>query len=137
MPPSGSDTLIACTGVLTDNGGAGNYSNNASGVLTILPGSSSSFVRLGFTTFNLDGCCDSLEIFNGPNVMSPRIGRYLYSPEVVQATNPSGALTLRFRSNSTYSYSGFQADISCVQDSAITDLTMKETILTSVRLLTI
>ncbi|GGK57354.1 hypothetical protein GCM10011405_01820 [Rufibacter glacialis] len=115
VPVSGSTSFTTCTGKVYDNGGTGNYSQYSNGSLTINPATPGNKVQLSFVSFSIYNYYDYLEIYDGTSTSAPLIGRYNYnSPNVVTASNTSGALTLRFYSSGYYTYPGFEANISCV-----------------------
>jgi len=108
-----------------DNGGAGNYSANATDTITICPDLPNGpkiilifATNIGFT-FDIDPS-DTLYIFDGPDVNSPLLGA------INNGTNPtggsfqssfenntSGCLTLVFHSDGATEGTGWGANISC------------------------
>jgi len=116
MPASGSNTITACGVTIYDNGGTSNYANSLNGVLTINPVTPGSAVRLQFSEFNTESCCDALSIYNGTSTSAAFIGQYGGSaiPPAIIATNATGALTLRFSSDGSSTGTGFVAQASCV-----------------------
>jgi gliding motility-associated-like protein len=105
-----------CGGVLLDPGGLANYGNNLLITTTLCPSSPGSFVKLDFTSFNLEANFDFLTIYNGPSIASPIIGNYsgVLAPFFVQSTDPSGCLTLVFQTDASGTFSGFSSNISCI-----------------------
>ena len=75
MPSLGYDTITDCNGILFDNGGCSDYSNNTSGILTIAPTGATNII-LNFISFNFVPYWDYLNIYDGPNASSPLIGQY-------------------------------------------------------------
>ena len=115
VPYSGTATITTCNTTVYDHGGPNNYGSYANGTLVINPGTAGSKVQLGFNSFQLDGCCDRLTVYDGPSTSAPLIGSYSYnSPGVITATNSSGSLTLVFTSDGYGSYAGFEAVVACV-----------------------
>ncbi|MCC3157714.1 T9SS type A sorting domain-containing protein [Hymenobacter sp. 15J16-1T3B] len=131
VPASGSASITSCSTTIYDNGGNGNYADNSEGTLTINPGTTGSKVRLTFNTFVLETCCDYVSIYDGTSTSAPLLGTYVYSPGVVTAssTNTSGALTVRFHSDGSGTYAGFDATVSCVT-TALPDLTLTQVVAT-------
>src|ERR1051325_11468581 len=110
VPKTGNTSVSACTGVLYDHAGPNtSYDPNADGTLTINPAVTGNFVRLTFSVFAVEPCCDRLIIYNGTTTTAPLIGTYTTNPGVVFGTSTSGALTLRFISDGTTQYEGFAA----------------------------
>ncbi|AWA30515.1 hypothetical protein HYN48_10665 [Flavobacterium magnum] len=106
-----------CAGVhFYDSGGAtGSYGPNEYKQTVIYPDTAGNRVRAIFNAFQLESCCDYMTIYDGPGTNYP----YLYSgngnlsPGNVVATNPLGALTFLFSSDSSGQYSGWDATIIC------------------------
>lgn len=88
-----------------DNGGEGNYTNDANDLLTIKPANPNSHVRVQFTEFEIDTFGDVLTIYNGPDEAAPKIGEFNSEGGVpsalkdLEASNESGALTFHFTSD--------------------------------------
>jgi hypothetical protein len=116
--------LTTCECIYYSPNAPGNYPNNSNITQVITPETAGNQVRLDFTRFALafgggPGTGDRLQIFNGPNTSSPALhcGNGFVgslSPFSVQASNPTGQLTLVFVSDANNNASGFQADLSCV-----------------------
>ncbi|MCB2407100.1 CARDB domain-containing protein [Hymenobacter lucidus] len=121
VPFSGTATITTCGTSIADNGGNSDYADYSNGSLTINPATTGSKVRLTFTSFALETCCDRVTIYDGPSTNSPIIGSYIYSPGIVTAstTNTSGALTVQFVSDGSAVYSGFEASVSCVTTTTV------------------
>ncbi len=110
----------SCTGKLTDSGGPSTgYKPNELITTTLFPATGSNTrVALNFSQSDIK-TGDDLCIFDGPNVSSPLIAcssDYNNFPFKVEASpnNPTGCLTLRFKSNGSFQGQGFSADISCL-----------------------
>ena len=115
VPFSGSATVTTCTASIYDHGGFGNYADNANGTLTILPATPGALVRLTFSSFAVEPCCDQLRIYDGPNAQSPLLVSLTSLPVgPIVATNAAGVLTLVFTSDGSVTASGFEAVVSCV-----------------------
>ncbi|MCX7955406.1 MAG: PKD domain-containing protein [Bacteroidales bacterium] len=108
-----------------DNGGASaNYANNIDYWITFLGGAApNTHVRLNFAQFDIKPD-DTLYIYDGPNISSPLLSKHNnnYNPltgsnTLVMATlnNASGALTVRFKSNSSNNAAGWKATVICAQ----------------------
>lgn len=131
VPTSGNRTITACSGKVYDNGGVGNYPNDADGTLTINPGTTGAHISLLFNSFYTEKTLDYLLVYDGPNTSAPLLGTYSGTssdgqvPGIVTASsrNTSGALTLRFVSNGSTPATGFEATISCAQPLAAREQT--------------
>tara|TARA_B110000977_G_scaffold200166_1_gene289721 strand:+ start:2875 stop:5076 length:2202 start_codon:yes stop_codon:yes gene_type:complete len=135
--------LLTCEDQFIDTGGVnGNYFNNESRVVTILPENPGEGVTITFTHVNIestpggngnqDGCYDFLTIYDGPDALSPVLAQTLCGEESgagdqpsvetsilsvgdsFSATNPdNGALTVAFSSDGSSTRSGWVADVTC------------------------
>lgn len=112
-------TTSTCSGTFYDSQGAGgNYNNSENLVHTFCPSIAGNKLRFNFTAFNTEASWDQLEIFDGNSVAAPSFGLYEGTPAVpfiVQATasNPTGCLTFRFKSDGITKRAGWAATISC------------------------
>lgn len=123
VPAFGANSYSNCSGTIYDHAGAGNdYSNNTNGYSVIYPPVSTDKIRLVFTQLEVDSCCDSVYVYDGAGISAPLIGAYTAIPDTITATNATGALTVRFQSNSNNVNHGFAADISCVSPQAIKEM---------------
>jgi len=114
IPVSGSSSVTTCNAIIYDNGGTSTYSNSSDGTLIVYPATPGSAVKIDFNSFNTESY-DRLYIYNGTSSSATLIATYYGTtlPASVTATNPDGALTLRFVSDSYGSLSGFVAQASC------------------------
>jgi PKD repeat protein len=114
VPATGNITVDKCTGVLYDDGGIGNYSDNTLGSITISPSGASS-VTLNFTSFAFESGYDYLKIYDGPNTNSTLIGTYTGTtlPNNGQITSTSGSITVQQMSDSYTNMSGFKLTWQC------------------------
>ncbi|MBU1718300.1 MAG: hypothetical protein KKA07_04440, partial [Bacteroidetes bacterium] len=101
-------------GTFYDNGGsAGSYSSSLNKTM-YFNSDNGNKIKFTFTAFSLYGDgYDYLEIFDGPSTSSPLIGKYYSTsnPGVIESSGTS--LTFHFYSNSSYSGTGWTADIEC------------------------
>lgn len=114
-----------CTGTLLDSGGQGaaGYSNNENFTYTLCPDAAGGAISLNFVTFNLSlagaAPIDAMSIYDGNSTGAPLLGTWTGTAlqgQVVSASgsNPSGCLTVVFKSNNTGT-GVFAATISCYQ----------------------
>ncbi|MBK0404565.1 PKD domain-containing protein [Adhaeribacter sp. BT258] len=118
MPTNGTTvTRTTCTGTIYDDGGPSNvYSNNASGTVVIAP-TGATTVSLTFSSFQLESCCDYVTVYDGPNTTSPIIGMYngTFLPNNgAPIVSTGNALTVRFTTDNSVTFDGFQASWNCV-----------------------
>lgn len=122
-------TPPACGGKFYDTGGPdGNYGDNENTTTVISPDAPGDFVTVTFTSFNVEATWDALYVYDGPNTTYPMIssgnpatnsgfpaGGYYGTtiPGPFVATNPEGALTFVFRSETSFNYEGWEADVTC------------------------
>ena len=118
----GNGTVTTCSAFFYDSGGQnGNYGNNQNFTQTFVPATPGMCLKVTFTSFQLQDASwfgslnDYLTIYDGENISSPQIGRYYgsNSPGTIISTN--GALTFVFHSNSSSTYSGWSATVTCVE----------------------
>ncbi|MGL2965077.1 DUF7619 domain-containing protein [Flavobacterium sp. XGLA_31] len=119
-----------CGGTFTDPAGANaNYANNSDYTVTIFPTNPGEVVTVTFLSFSTESSWDALYIFDGNSINAPQIasnnpagsvpgglaGGYWGStiPEPVTSTSPDGSLTFLFRSDNSFSYSGWVANVTC------------------------
>jgi hypothetical protein len=116
IPSGGSTTEIECSGVIMDDGGPGNYSNNSDGSVTISP-TGAIAVNLTFTAFQFD-VADSLYLYDGPSQLSPLIGAYTGStlPNGGSVSASSGSMTVRQVTDGAGVDVGFEATWDCQLD---------------------
>ncbi|MHC1706289.1 MAG: PKD domain-containing protein [Bacteroidales bacterium] len=113
-------TVNTCTGRAYDSGGAGgDYGNNQNLTMTLCSNNATNtHTKLYFWDFDIDPS-DTLFIYDGPNTAAPLIGAYnnnntlFLFPVVATAANPSGCLTLQFKSNAAGAGGGWDAEIFC------------------------
>ncbi|MBU1720291.1 MAG: T9SS type A sorting domain-containing protein, partial [Bacteroidetes bacterium] len=122
VPVAGSLAYTVCSGVIYDNGINNDYQASSNGYTTLYPGVTGNKIRITFTEFTTDLCCDILYIYNGPTTTSPLIGAYLTNPGAIEATNIDGALTLKFVSDASNQTSGFAAEVECASPGQNADL---------------
>jgi hypothetical protein len=110
-------TITTCSGILLDPGGTANYPNSNTTTTTICPTAGSGNVQLIFTAFNTEENFDYVRVYDGTDVTAPLLATITGTSgvnQIVTATNPSGCLTVRFTSDGSVNYSGFEAQINCV-----------------------
>jgi hypothetical protein len=100
--------ITSCLGTFYSPNSPGNYPNNSNVTQVISPDVAGNQVRLDFTQFVLSAFGgpnpDRLQIFNGPTITSPALHSGTgftgtRTPFSVQASNPTGQLTLVFLSD--------------------------------------
>ncbi|MTE28060.1 CUB domain-containing protein [Winogradskyella ouciana] len=108
-PPMCGDTFY-------DTGGlSGNYANNELETTTIFPITPGDAVTATFTFFETESCCDDLSVYDGPDATYPLLGTFAGTgiPGPFTSSDPSGALTFVFDSDSSITDGGWAADITC------------------------
>ncbi|MEO0312203.1 MAG: hypothetical protein RIQ89_1860 [Bacteroidota bacterium] len=113
-----TSTINTCTGTFYDNGGTGNYGNNASLVQTFCSPTPGNAIVLNFSFFYTETNFDILRIYNGPNTSAPLLGTYsgTVGPGIITAS--SGCITISFTSNASNTRPGWIAAISCISNPA-------------------
>jgi hypothetical protein len=115
VPFTGNNSITASSGFICDHAGWGiNYSNNANGYTVINPVNPGDNVRLTFTHFQLESCCDYVNVFEGTGTSGTLLfsGNGTTLPPVLTST--AGPLTIQFTSDGSVVLQGFRAEISNV-----------------------
>ncbi len=128
-PDYGQTNPLNCSGIVPTGGtnfidGTGNYAPNMNETLVLCPDlTQGSKVSIAFATnigFEWDvHPTDTLYIYDGPSIASPLLGAYNSGTNPVglfaQASwnNPTGCLTLRFKSNGANEGTGWVANVAC------------------------
>jgi hypothetical protein len=105
-----------CGDPFYDSGGiGGNYSNNELETTTIFPDTPGDAVTVTFSAFDLESCCDDLNVYDGPDATYPLIGTFsgAGTPGPFTSSDASGALTFVFISDSSVTDPGWEAIVSC------------------------
>jgi subtilase family serine protease len=114
LPTSGTASYTTCGGTLYDDGGPTSpHDTNASGGVTLLPGTPGAKLKLEFSLLEIDTVNTSLQVYDGPNTNAPLIGRFYHGRPTVYATGSTGALTVVLTSYG-FPLRGFAAAISCM-----------------------
>lgn len=116
MPVSGNVTITTCSMVVYDAGGEnGNYPSSCNSTLTIYPEAGNVISIEG--TADIESSYDYLYIYDGADVNGTVLGYYsgqnLTVPLLVSSTGP---ITLRFYSDGSVTYGGFELFVSCVSN---------------------
>ena len=113
VPASGSDTITSCSGIISDAGGLnGNYTNNNNGILVLRSSAPGCQVEIS-GSYNTQSCCDSLYVYDGIGTGGTLL-RVCRGSGNATIRSQSGALTLRFKSDNSSVYAGFEFALSCV-----------------------
>ncbi|MDA8979665.1 hypothetical protein N9G63_01355, partial [Chitinophagales bacterium] len=119
VPSSGSNSFTTCSMTLYDNGGpSSNYANSTDGTTTVYPGVAGQFVQLSFASFSVETCCDRLYIYDGNSTAAAQVpgSPFTSLPANITSSAADGSLTLRFTSDGSVTYPGFEASVSCVSE---------------------
>ncbi|SRX55619.1 T9SS type A sorting domain-containing protein [Aequorivita sp. CIP111184] len=131
-------TPPACGGKFYDTGGpGGDYQNDENVTTTINPANAGEQVTVTFTAFDVESSWDALYVYDGPDASFPIIssgnpatnsgfpaGGYYGTtiPGPFVSSDPSGALTFVFRSDSSVPRTGWEADVTCALSPPPNDL---------------
>lgn len=110
-------TFVTCSGTFTDDGGNGNYGSNINNRrITFCTANPGELLRFDFTSFHTENNWDVLEVFNGPTATGAPAQTYMGNIGAFTfiSNQPGGCVTFRFNSDSSLTYSGWSANISCV-----------------------
>ena len=110
-------TITTCDAMFYDNGGPdANYSNGLDLTMTFMPATPGGIIEVTFQSFETESNYDFLYVYDGTSTSAPQIGQAHSgndSPRTVTATNPQGALTFRFTSDSSVNKIGWAAAVHC------------------------
>ena len=118
---STNPTLTACSGRLFDSGGfGGDYSANENGSVTIVS-STGDYLEINFNQLDIEqgigfNCNrDFIEVYDGPSMSSPLIGRYCnnFPPPNNQIVSSSNSATIRLISDDVATGAGFSIGWEC------------------------
>jgi hypothetical protein len=121
--PESFTTAPGCGDTLYDSGGAtGDYVANELTTTTFFPDSAANIARLEFLLVDLEGCCDDITIYDGPDTSSPVLDDDVANidvsagdaPTVFTSTHPTGALTMVFDADFSVQRAGFEVVFTCV-----------------------
>lgn len=115
IPSSSNEVHTSCEGLLQDDGGDGQYSNNTNGSVTIAPDNAIS-VSLSFNSFSFEEGWDYLYVFDGPTTSDDLIGVYSGNnlPEGGTINSTGGAITVQQITDGSVTTSGFEAEWTCI-----------------------
>jgi len=106
-----------CSGALfLDTGGASeNYRDNQRVIRTIKPANADEMYTVTFNSFNTELNFDLLNVYNGPNTLSPLIGTYSGTviPGPFVSTAADRSLTFEFTSDTGTVAAGWSASVTC------------------------
>lgn len=113
MPTSGHTQTVMCNGHVYDSGGpSANYTNSEDGVLTIC--ADNPWCVLTVTgSYNTESCCDKITIYDGADENSTVLVGPVGGSGSVNVTSSSGVITIKFHSDGSVLYSGFDFTVSC------------------------
>ncbi|BDD07042.1 CUB domain-containing protein [Aureibacter tunicatorum] len=111
--------ITTCEGIFTDSGGRNNnYDNNEDHTFTIIGGDLDKSLVIDFTSFSIESGHDHLYVYNGSSSSATLLGQY--TGESIEsrfiADNIDNALTFVFVSDGTIQSSGWEAEISCLDN---------------------
>ena len=112
MPSSGTNTITACSGVVLDPGGTGNYPSNCNSYLIINPATPGSKVRLT-GTYHTESGYDYFRVYDGTTTSGTQLGEF-EGTGTCDVFSLSGPLIIYFHSDGSVQYSGFELEISCI-----------------------
>jgi hypothetical protein len=133
-------TKTACDYSFFDSGGSsGDYLDNESYTVTLVPAVAGTKVKVVFSTFSTESNFDGLSIFNGNSTGAPLINSGLpagfsvacpagsfygtTSPGTIISSAADGSLTFKFTTDGSVVRSGWSAFVSCVITPTITSFT--------------
>lgn len=103
-----------CEGVIEDGSGNNEYSDD-SDCTWLVQGALGSNIRLTFTEFNTELCCDFVSIYDGINDNAPLLATYSGSslPATIQTSQPN--VFIEFETDGSATRSGWEIEYECIQ----------------------
>ena len=121
-------SATTCDVVFKDSGGDANYADNEDFTYTISPETATDKIKISFSSFNLESCCDQLSVYDGPTTGSPLIATLTGTslPADIIASGSGGELTFNFTSDGSVTRTGWEANITCAESTDITAFSFAE-----------
>ena len=116
MGTSGSASISMCGGVIYDDGGTGQYSNNVDFQLTVYPSSNDSMLTFYGSAYT-ESSIDYLRIYEGVGTNGNILWQTSSSSSqesIPLITCMSGPITLHFHTDVSVVYDGFELHVNCV-----------------------
>ena len=115
VPSTGNNSYSVCSGHIYDHAGSASvYSASVDGYTVIYPGTPGNNVQVS-GSLNSEASYDYLYIYNGVGTGGSVLwsGSGVLTVPTLTSTDPSGAITVRFYSDGSVQYDGFDLTISC------------------------
>lgn len=112
---SGTTSLSASSGTITDGSGSANYGNNSNCKWVIAPAGATQ-ITLNFTSFNTEATYDIVTVYNGPDDTYPVLATWWGNtlPPTISTTAGVGAMCIKFTSDTSNTLSGWSANYTSV-----------------------
>ena len=131
MPIQDGDVMLSdCKALFLPSGGdCGHYGNSESFKMTVYPESNNKKIKANFLVFKTQPNADVLSIYDGTTTNAPLIGSYSGSelPDSITASNPEGALTFTFMSDTFVNFSGWVAALTCIGGEWVNEDSLEKT----------
>jgi len=125
MASSGSDTLVTCGVMIYDNGGPNSsYSNSCNSTLVLYPANDGEMMMLSGTASTESGW-DYIYIYDGAGTDN-QVAQISGSNQTISVISTVGPLTLKFTSDGSSTYSGFELLAQCVSCFPPSNLTVSD-----------
>jgi len=108
---SGTTSLTAPSGTITDGSGSANYNNNANCTWVIAPPGATQ-ISLDFTYFDTEWDYDTVFVYDGPDDTYPVLATWWGNtlPSTILTSSGVGAMTVKFVSDISINAGGWSAD---------------------------
>ena len=116
IPVSGTNTITTCAMVIYDDGGIDeDYSTNCNSTLIIQPSVPGNVISISGTV-NVESGWDYLYVYDGAGTDGTLLGTYSGSYTITDLTSTTGPLTIKFTSDGTVVYPGFELTVTCLSN---------------------
>ncbi len=108
---SGTTTLTAPSGTVTDGSGTANYNNNSNCKWVIAPAGATQ-ISLTFTSFDTEPNYDTVFVYDGPDDTFPVLATWWGNtlPPVINTTAGIGAMCIKFKTDASQTAAGWSAN---------------------------
>lgn len=114
---TGTNTVTACNGIISDGSGSLNYSNNMTCNWLLSPPGALN-ITLTFTSFNTEAGYDFVNVYDGNSAAATLLGSFSGTAIPAPITSSGGALYIRFTTDQSVVGGGFSANFTCTTPGA-------------------
>lgn len=112
---SGTSSITASNGTITDGSGSANYGNNSTCKWVIAPAGATQ-ISINFTAFDTEDTYDIVTVYDGPNDSYPVLATWWGNtlPPTISTSVGNGAMCIKFTSDNSFTFGGWSANYTSV-----------------------